>query len=111
LRNPTTAPERKYNKAQIRTRNIIERTFGLWKRRFSCLRRSLTNAPETIVNIIITCALLHNMAQKYNTHDNNSYSEEEEEEAEDRLPIPVEDIQNNIIADATRSAYILRHFS
>jgi len=50
------------------------------------------------------------MAQKYNTHDNNSYSEEEEE-AEDRLPIPVEDIQNNIIADATRSAYILRHFS
>jgi len=54
------------------------------------------------------------MAQKYNTHDNNSYSEEEEEEeeeAEDRLPIPVEDIQNNIIADATRSVYILRHFS
>lgn len=112
MRNPTTAPERKYNKAQIRTRNIIERTFGLWKRRFSCLRRSLANAPETIVNIIITCALLHNMAQKYNTHD-NIYSEEEYEEegGEDRFPIPVEDIQNNIIADATRSAYILRHFS
>jgi len=76
------------------------------------LRRSLANASETIVNIIITCALLHKIAQKYNTHDNNLYSEdEEEEEGEDRLPIPVEDIKNNIITDATRSAYILRHFS
>lgn len=112
LRNPTTAPERKYNKAQIRTRNIIEITFGLWKRRFSCLRRSLANAPQTIVNIIITCALLHNMAQKYNTRDDDSHSEEEEEEeGEDRLTFPVEDIQNNIIADATRTAYILRHFN
>lgn len=111
MRNPTTEPERKYNKAQIKTRNIIERTFGIWKRRFSCLRRSLANAPETIVNIIITCALLHNIAQKYNTHGNDLYSEEEEEEDEEGLATPVEDIHNNIIGDATRSSYILRHFS
>lgn len=76
------------------------------------MKRILANAPETIVNIIITCALLHNMAQKYNTHNDDSHSEEEEEEeGKDRLTFSVEDIQNNIIADATRTSYILRHFS
>ncbi|CAG4990230.1 unnamed protein product [Colias eurytheme] len=34
LLNPATAQEINYNEAQIKTRNTIERTFGVWKRRF-----------------------------------------------------------------------------
>ncbi|KAJ8949427.1 hypothetical protein NQ318_007527 [Aromia moschata] len=33
--NPTTNPEEEYNRAHIRTRNVIERTFGIMKNKFS----------------------------------------------------------------------------
>lgn len=31
---PEDPPQVRYNRAQIKTRNIVERTFGIWKRRF-----------------------------------------------------------------------------
>lgn len=34
LLNPGRRAEVLYNEAQIRTRNIVERLFGIWKRRF-----------------------------------------------------------------------------
>lgn len=37
LLNLQTAAERLYNESHIRTRNIIERLFGIWKRRFPIL--------------------------------------------------------------------------
>lgn len=80
LRTPVTPSEQKYNKCQIRTRNIIERTFGIWKRKFPCLRRSLANAPGTTVNIILSCALLHNISRKYNQYTTDSDKEEEDGE-------------------------------
>ncbi|XP_029039383.1 uncharacterized protein LOC114874350 isoform X3 [Osmia bicornis bicornis] len=42
LRNPQTGEEIRYNEIQFRTRQIVERTFGVWKRRFPCLTRGLT---------------------------------------------------------------------
>lgn len=38
---PTTRAEQNYNYAQIRTRNPVERAFGVLKRRFPCLRMGL----------------------------------------------------------------------
>lgn len=108
MRNPVTPPERKYNKAQIRTRNIIERVFGVWKRKFPCLQRGLANAPSTIVNIIIACAMLHNISRKYQNNLNADSDEEgdilEEEYVEDND-------ENNLLGPAARSAYIMRHFN
>ncbi|XP_044753931.1 putative nuclease HARBI1 [Coccinella septempunctata] len=37
LLNPTSRAEHLYNEAHIRTRNTIERCFGIWKRRFPIL--------------------------------------------------------------------------
>lgn len=108
MRNPVTPPERKYNKAQIRTRNIIERVFGIWKRKFPCLKRGLANAPSTIVNIIIACAMLHNISRKYQNNSDDD-SDEEEEILGDEYE--VHDDENNILGPAARSAYIIRHFS
>ncbi|CAI6359742.1 unnamed protein product [Macrosiphum euphorbiae] len=34
LLNPVTNAEKNYNKAHIKTRNIVERVFGVWKRKF-----------------------------------------------------------------------------
>ncbi|KAK5648003.1 hypothetical protein RI129_002895 [Pyrocoelia pectoralis] len=37
--NPQTQAEHRYNNAHIRTRNVVERTFGIWKSRFRCLSK------------------------------------------------------------------------
>ncbi|XP_063223467.1 putative nuclease HARBI1 [Bacillus rossius redtenbacheri] len=62
LLNPQTEAEERYNVAHIRTRNIVERTFGVWKRRFRCLTKKLEHKPENIVAIICATAVLHNIS-------------------------------------------------
>lgn len=60
--NPTTQAEENYNRAHIRTRNTIERSFGVWKRRFACLSMGLRLKPEKVVDIIVATAILHNLS-------------------------------------------------
>ncbi|XP_046975194.1 putative nuclease HARBI1 [Vanessa cardui] len=60
--NPRTAHEERYNKVQIKIRNSVERLFGVWKRRFPCLQIGLATKLSTTANIIIACAVLHNIA-------------------------------------------------
>nr|XP_022910825.1 putative nuclease HARBI1 [Onthophagus taurus] len=43
---PRTEAERLYNEAQIRTRNVVERQYGVWKRRFQVLRLEMRVATE-----------------------------------------------------------------
>lgn len=52
----------RYNKAHIKTRNSVERAFGVWKRRFPCLDMRLQHKPHRAVQIITACAALHNLA-------------------------------------------------
>ncbi|PSN39726.1 putative nuclease HARBI1 [Blattella germanica] len=37
--NPQNEAEKRYNRAHVKTRNNVERSFGEWKRKFSCLSR------------------------------------------------------------------------
>lgn len=60
--DPLPPPAVRYNRAQIKTRNIVERTFGIWKRRFPCLSRGLGNNLTTVSHIIVACAVLHNIS-------------------------------------------------
>ena len=60
--NPQTRAERAY-RAHIKTRNVIERGFGVWKMRFRCLHKSaghLSFSPRRCANVIIATARLHN---------------------------------------------------
>ncbi|CAG4981926.1 unnamed protein product [Colias eurytheme] len=70
--NPVNEAEKRYNEAHIRTRNTIERTFGVWKRRFPVvtltLRLSLTKAQA----VIIATAVLHNICRNYNLQEFSS---------------------------------------
>ncbi|XP_070385772.1 putative nuclease HARBI1 [Dermacentor albipictus] len=59
---PVNSPEGRYNKAHIKTRNSIERAFGVWKRRFPCLDMKLQHKPRNAARIITACAALHNVA-------------------------------------------------
>lgn len=59
---PRTDKERRYNASHIRTRNLIERTFGILKRRFAVLSIPVRTKLANTKNIIVACAVLHNIA-------------------------------------------------
>ncbi|XP_037572158.2 putative nuclease HARBI1 [Dermacentor silvarum] len=56
------SPESRYQAAHIRTRNTVERAFGVWKRRFPCLDMGLQHLAERSAVITTACAALHNLA-------------------------------------------------
>jgi hypothetical protein len=66
LRSPNSAAERAYNRAQIKTRNVVERTIGILKNRFRCLVNTMQYQPETIGQMIVACVILHNLAITFN---------------------------------------------
>ena len=65
LGTTTTAAERRYNYSQIRTRNPVERTFGVLKRRFPCLKLGLRIQVKNSLSIIVACIVLHNIALRH----------------------------------------------
>lgn len=85
LNNPQTPAERLFNHSQIRTRTVVERTFGIWKRRFPILMGMRCRLP-LCQDIIVATAVLHNICRRRN-----------EDNPED-IEIPEEDndaVQNN----------------
>nr|XP_022309101.1 putative nuclease HARBI1 [Crassostrea virginica] len=62
---PLTKQQEKYNASHIKTRNCVERSFGVLKSRFRCLHKSggaLAYTPAKCVRIIECCCRLHNKA-------------------------------------------------
>eukprot|EP00102_Acyrthosiphon_pisum_P019200 XP_016656410.1 PREDICTED: putative nuclease HARBI1 isoform X2 [Acyrthosiphon pisum] len=55
-------PENLYNESQIRTRNPVERCYGVLKRRFPVLSLGMRLQISNIQNVIIACSVLHNIA-------------------------------------------------
>ena len=66
---PNTPAEIRYNRSQRKTRGIIERVFGIWKRRFPCLHIGLRTKLQTTFAIIIAVGVLHNIAVNHNEPD------------------------------------------
>ena len=84
-KNPQSEAQRNFNKSQRATRNIIERLFGMWKRRFSCLRNVLRTKMETTFATIIAVTILHNIAvihgeQMWDYEEPDNTDEDEAEE-------------------------------
>lgn len=52
--------ENLYNESQIRTRNCIERSYGVWKRRFPILSLGIRLNHKKVEGIIVATAVLHN---------------------------------------------------
>lgn len=69
LGNPLTDAENLYNESLIRTRNVVERLYGVWKRRFPCLSMGLRVKLDTALNIIVATAILHNIAVNMNIQE------------------------------------------
>lgn len=61
--NPNNRAQQRYNNAHCKTRNTVERTFGVLKRRFHCLHGELRMSPSRVCKIICACVPLHNLAR------------------------------------------------
>jgi len=104
--NPQLGPENIYNESQIRTRNPVERTYGIWKRRFPILSLRLRFQAHKMQSVIITCSVLHNIAIDKN--DQIPYDNSVIQLPEDVLEnIPI--IQNN--QTNARSRLLNEYFS
>lgn len=64
-----TRAEELYNESHIRTRNVIERTFGIWKRRFPVLALGIRLHIQIIQAVIVATGVLHNIAREMNEPD------------------------------------------
>lgn len=73
-----------YNIIHKRTRIIVERTFGIWKRRFPCLSKGLTTKLSTSTTIVVACAVLHNLSLMFN--DKLDDDDEELEDINNEVP-------------------------
>lgn len=60
--HPENNKEQNYNKAHIKTRNTVERQYGIWKRRFPVLSLGLRTEVDTSLVIIVATGVLHNIA-------------------------------------------------
>lgn len=85
INDPVTDEEISYNTIHNRTRGIVERTFGVWKRRFPCLSKGLSTKLVTSTTIVVACAVLHNLALICN--DNMEEEDEDAENINDEVPV------------------------
>ncbi|XP_064638268.1 putative nuclease HARBI1 [Lineus longissimus] len=62
FRNPDGLAENAYNRSHKRTRSVVERMFGIWKRKFPCLKEGILVKLDTSMAVITATAILHNIA-------------------------------------------------
>ncbi|XP_060882080.1 putative nuclease HARBI1 [Metopolophium dirhodum] len=106
LLNPTTAAEKKYQNAQIGTRNVIERVFGVLKRRFPVLSVGLRIQPKSALITIVATAVLHNILLKQNDTMPQNDLQIDDELFEELDALPVQQVGN-----AVRNNLIENYFS
>jgi len=96
LLNPSTPAEQLFNESQIRTRNPIERCFGVLKRRFPILSNTIRLNIDKVEAVVVACAVLHNICIELK--DELTLVDEEEEAAEEQiLAEPIENQLDNTV--------------
>lgn len=106
LITPRSPSEQKYNETQIRTRNSIERFFGVIKRRFPVLSLGMRVRLDTVQDIIVATTVLHNIARTENEEEPEIYNIEDDDNTNhfDQSQILRQD-------NAVRDALIAEYFS
>jgi len=66
LADPQSLAENEYQRKHIRTRNLVERSIGAWKRRFNCLMVGFQINVMTALIAIVACGVLWNFLKGEN---------------------------------------------
>ncbi len=106
--NPLTQLEQRYNLAHVRTRNIIERMFGMLKSRFRCLGccgATLEYSPEKVCKLVTACALLHNMCMRRGVELPNEIINDDDYDNNDN------EVDNSVDSVALRRRIIRDYFT
>ncbi|KAJ8967359.1 hypothetical protein NQ314_002945 [Rhamnusium bicolor] len=113
LRNPITPAEHLFNESQIRTRNPIERFFGVIKRRFPVLALGIRLNVHKVEAIVVACAVLHNIARQMGEPE-LAVNQEVEEAIENAIDINLDNPVNVNIGlnmnNLTRYNLIMQYF-
>ncbi len=72
IAKPQTVGQNRYSEAQTRTRNPIERSYGVWKRRFPILAKGINVNVKFVQSIIVATAVLHNIACHFGERDHKT---------------------------------------
>ncbi|XP_064489443.1 putative nuclease HARBI1 [Ornithodoros turicata] len=80
---PST-PEARYGSRHRRARSTVERCIGLLKARFRCLQRyrGLHYSPHRASNIVVACAVLHNICMHWRAPPADAQGEDDLEDGE-----------------------------
>ncbi len=79
----------RFNLAHMKTRNVVERAFGVIKNRFFALKTGLRlKDPMESSNIIISAIIIHNLCVKFGDHGEELSEDEDDEQLEDDRPLP-----------------------
>nr|XP_027093520.1 uncharacterized protein LOC113713912 [Coffea arabica] len=84
-----TSPQQLFNTRHSALRNVIERCFGVLKRRFAILRGPVPNFYMTTqINVVIACCTLHNFIRDELPEDDifNDHEQEMEVDGEGGVP-------------------------
>lgn len=99
----------KYNESLIRTRNTVERSYGVWKRRFPILATGINVKITSSQSIIVATAVLHNIACNFGESMPRVTTEIESLISITEFNNPGENIDRNA-ANITRNKF-LRYFN
>ncbi|KAJ9590055.1 hypothetical protein L9F63_016817 [Diploptera punctata] len=66
LLNPQTRADFNFNRSHKVTRSLVERSFGIRKEKFQCLRKGLSLKLETTTTVIVATTVLYNIARRAN---------------------------------------------
>lgn len=109
LVNPNTRAEALYNESHIRTRNCVERSYGVWKRRFPILSLGMRVSLNHSKAIIVATAVLHNLAIE--EHEQEPPDEVNVQEVDIDIPPPAGNAGIAREQNRMRASLILDHFS
>ncbi|XP_064638335.1 putative nuclease HARBI1 [Lineus longissimus] len=107
FRNPNNPAENRYNTAHKRTRSVVERLFGVWKKRFPCLKFGIRCKLETAMKVIVATAVLHNIARDLGEPE---ISDEEDEPEEDEHDNALYMNDNDVLGNAMRQTIVEQYF-